>query len=565
MFGTTFRKKKYTALEPDEIFIDSQNLMSFDTAHLEGRIERPLSTTAFRGLMAAGALIALIFLGQTFNLDVVQHEHFATWASENHLRHATILADRGRIIDRNGVELATNTTVATTTASGVQFVERSYPLTDATAHMVGYVTYPKQDKNGNWYQDETIGVQGAEALFNDQLSGENGVQIAETNAAGEVVSGSVVRAPIQGRDVVLSIDADLQKATFDFVKERVEASFVGGAAAIIDIKTGELLSLVSYPSFDPEVMSSGIPASKVAEYVKDKRSPFVDRAVSGLYAPGSIVKPMMAVAALEENIVTPEKTFVSTGKLVLPNPYDPKKPSIFKDWRVNGVVDMRRAIAVSSYVYFYIVGGGFENQKGLGISNIDKYAARFGFGQHTGFPDDSEPTGTVPSPAWKSEHFDGDVWRVGDTYTTSIGQYGWQVTLLQAIRATAAIANGGTLLTPTILKDEVGPTQSVGIDDDKLQVAREGMRDAVTTGIAQTLSMPTFHVAAKTGTAEVGAEKELTNSLVIGFFPYEKPRYAFAVILEHSKAGTAVGASAVMRNILEWINQHRPQMALPTA
>lgn len=552
------RRKKYTALEPDEIFIDSQNLPSFDKNHLEGRIERSLSQSVYRNVIVACGLLITLFAGQSFILGVWNSDFYASWAKENRLQHDSLLAERGLITDRNGVKLAVNT------SSTSEAVTRSYPLGEAAAHLTGYVSYPKRDQNGFWYQDETIGLSGIEALYNDTLRGQNGTVIQETDASGHVVSGSILRVPQAGRDVVLSIDADLQEAIHAMVKERVEASFKGGAAAIMDIETGELYALVSYPSFDPEVMSSGEPRSVVAGYTLDSRSPFVDRAISGLYTPGSIVKPFLAVAALEEGVVTPNTVYVSTGKLVVPNPYDPEKPTIFKDWRAHGAVDMRKAIAVSSDVYFYIVGGGFGKDRGLGISAIDSFAARFGFGRKTGFPLEEEPEGVVPSPAWKTETFNESVWRVGDTYNSSIGQYGWQVTLLQAVRAVASIANNGTLVSPTILKDEKTDAVALNLKPENLQVVREGMRMAVTQGTAQSLSIPGFPVGAKTGTAETGVRKEYTNSLVIGFFPYDKPKYAFAVILERSKAGTLVGAPAVTRDILSWIKEHRPEMTLST-
>lgn len=557
-------RRTYHALEPDEIFIDSENLPAFNKNQMEGRIERPLSPGAFRGLIIWGALLILICIGQVVYLDIFRHDYFAAWSEQNHLRQGSIVAVRGVIEDRNGLPLAENTTSTSTATSTVQLARRTYPLGDATAQLVGYVSYPKRDQNGYWYQLQTEGVSGAEQLFDADLRGQNGIQIEETNASGEAVSGEVVESPVAGKNIQLSIDSELQKAMYGYIKERVDASFVGGAGAIMDVQSGELLSLVSYPSFDPEVMSSGEPKAQVQKYISDKRSPFLDRAVTGLYAPGSIVKPFVAVAALTEGIVSPEKSFFTTGQLVLPNPYDPKKPSIFKDWRNNGVVDMRRAIAVSSDVYFYIVGGGFEDQRGLGISAIDAYAAKFGFGQNTGFPDDGEPSGTVPSPTWKAEHFDESVWRVGDTYNTSIGQYGWQVTLLQAVRGVASLANGGTLVTPTIVKDEVGPKRSVGIPDKNLEVARQGMRMGVTDGIVQQLAFPEVQVAAKTGTAEVGTQKELANSLIVGFFPYAHPRYAFAIILEHSKAGTLVGAQSVMHNVLAWVIANKPEMVQST-
>ncbi|MEK7063453.1 MAG: penicillin-binding transpeptidase domain-containing protein [Patescibacteria group bacterium] len=555
------QKKRYGALEPDEIFIDAQNLPDFDRASMQGTLERPLSVHAFRGLLAAGGLIGFIFLGQTAWLDIGKHDYFVSWSEENRLRHDTLIAERGLILDRAGQTLAGNEQVGTTTPEAE--VRRVYPLEEAAAQLVGYVSYPKRDQNGFWYQEETIGVAGAEQQFDQKLKGINGIEIAETDATGESVSGSVVRAAEAGGNVELSIDAGLQEALYSFIKTRADTAFVGGAGAVMDITTGELYALVSYPSFHPSVMSSGVPASEVQSYITDTRSPFLDRAVAGLYTPGSIVKPFLAAAALNEGVVTPQSTFVSTGQLVLPNPFDPSKPSIFKDWRAHGAVDMRRAIAVSSDVYFYIVGGGFESQRGLGVAAIDKYAARFGFGTNTGFPDSDEPKGTVPSPAWKAEHFDESIWRVGDTYNTSIGQYGWQVTLLQAVRATAALANGGVLVTPTIEKFGTIETEEVGIPDQYLSVAREGMRLAVTEGTAQSLSIPDFKVAGKTGTAEVGVKKEFSNSLVIGFFPYDRPKFAFAIILERSKAGTLVGAPAVGGELMRWIAQNRPELYTP--
>ncbi len=556
------RRKKYTALEPDEIFIDSQNLPSYDTAHFEGRIERALPTSVYRAFMMVGGIVLAILIGQTLYLSVWNGDFYASWSKDNRLDQDAVVAERGLITDRNGVPLAQNTTNRATSDAPVL---RTYSLGEAAAHVVGYVSYPKRDSSGNWFQDEIIGLSGTEALYNDVLRGENGLQIQETDARGTVVSGSVVRVPHAGRDVVLSLDADLQAAVYRYLKERVDASYIGGAAALMDVHTGELVALASYPSYDPEILSTGTPKEAVAAYMSDSRSPFLDRGVTGLYTPGSIVKPFLALAALSEGIVTAQKTFVSTGRLVLPNPYNPDAPSVFKDWRAHGAVDMRRAIAVSSDVYFYIIGGGYESQRGLGITAIDRYAALFGFGTKTGFPLEEEPLGTVPTPEWKAETFNEPVWRVGDTYNTAIGQYGWQVTLLQSVRAVAALANGGMLVTPTILKDESGTKVDLKLDPAELLVIQEGMRQTVTLGTAQSLILPGVTVAAKTGTAETGVRKEFTNSLVIGYFPYENPKYAFAVILERTPAGTVVGAPAVMRNILEWITLYRSEMASPTS
>ncbi|MEK7530925.1 MAG: penicillin-binding transpeptidase domain-containing protein [Patescibacteria group bacterium] len=556
------RRQRYSPVEPDEIFIDSENLPQFDTMQLEGRIAPPLPAHTYRNFLILVSILLIAALAQAINLMVVQHEAFAARAEENRLTRHEVPATRGRIIDRLGVVLAENMTTTTATTTNTQ---RSYPLGAAGAHLIGYVSYPKRDAQGVLYQSSVEGVQGIEAAYDEVLAGTPGRAVSETNALGATLSGTIVTPSLAGRDVVLSIDSDLQQEMYRVLEERVRGGFRGGTGGIIDIQNGELLALASYPAFDPEVMSRGAPAEEVAAYQNDTRSPFLDRAVSGVYTPGSIIKPFVALAALMERVVTPTTTFVSTGKLVVPNPYDPESPSIFRDWRAHGAVDMRRALAVSSDVYFYIVGGGFEDQRGLGITRLDQYASLFGFGSTTGYSA-LEAKGTVPSPAWKTELFEGDEWRVGDTYNTSIGQFGWQVTLLQVLRATAALANGGDLITPTLLRNTPGESISLNLPREDVRVVHEGMRAAVNAGgTAASLNNPSLSVAGKTGTAEVGVLKENINSLVIGFFPYDAPRYAFAVILEKSKAGNTNGAPAAMREIIQWIVDNRPLMRNPQA
>jgi penicillin-binding protein 2 len=353
----------------------------------------------------------------------------------------------------------------------------------------------------------------------------------------------------------------LQKELYDEVAKRSEESkWKGGAGAIMDVESGQLLALVSYPSFNPEVMSSGEPKSEVARLLLDVRSPFLDRAISGLYTPGSVVKPFVATAALQEHIISPEKNILSTGSISIPNQYDPLKPTVFRDWKAHGWVDMRRALAVSSDVYFYEIGGGYQDQVGLGIAQIEKYVRLFGMGQLTGIGLPGEVAGTIPNPEWKANNFDGERWYLGNTYHTSIGQYGFQLTLLQLVRAIAAIANGGNLVTPVIDKNVVADVQSLGFSNSNLQIVREGMRLAVEEGTAKALSVSGVTVAAKTGTAEVGVRKEYTNSLVVGFFPYDKPKYAFAVVMERAPEGTGLGAPAVMQNVLKWMVSNMPEM-----
>jgi penicillin-binding protein 2 len=222
-------------------------------------------------------------------------------------------------------------------------------------------------------------------------------------------------------------------------------------------------------------------------------------------------------------------------------------------------MDMRHALAMSSDVYFYTVGGGFGDQKGLGINAIDSYLRLFGFGVGIKSEFFNDKIGTIPTPEWKATNFKGEAWRLGDTYHTVIGQYGFQVTPIQAVRAIASIANGGSLHEPTIFTNQPVQKTAVSIDPQNFQIVREGMRLGVTDGISTVLNVPYVDVASKTGTAELGVTKALVNSWVTGFFPYENPHYAFAVIMEKGSRDNLTGSVFVMRGLLDWMSQNASQ------
>jgi len=288
----------------------------------------------------------------------------------------------------------------------------------------------------------------------------------------------------------------------------------------------------------------------------------MDKIVSGLYTPGSIVKPFFGLGALAEGVIDQYKRILSTGSISIPNPYFPDQKTIFKDWRANGWTNMAEAISVSSDVYFYEIGGGFENQKGLGIANIEKYAKLFGFGKKTGVDLPDETQGTIPSPEWKALNFKGDAWRIGDTYHTAIGQYGFQVTPIEMVRAVSSIANNGKLLTPHFVMGDTQKENQFSIIDlpkEHFDVIHEGMRMAVTSGTATSLNVPYVEVAVKTGTAQLGVAKNKVNSWVIGFLPYENPKYAFTVMMEAGPTTNSVNASTVMRQLLDWMSVNTPE------
>jgi penicillin-binding protein 2 len=318
--------------------------------------------------------------------------------------------------------------------------------------------------------------------------------------------------------------------------------------------------MTSFPSYDPEVMADGDDVELIESYNQDERFPFLNKVLGGVYTPGSIVKPFVAYAALVEDVISPNKIIVSNGEIVVPNPYTPSQPSIFRDWRAHGAMDMKEAIAFSSKVYFYTIGGGFGDQPGVGITKLDEYFDLFGFGKKTGINLGNEQSGTVPSPAWKTENFDDD-WRLGDTYFTSIGQYGWQVTPLQMLAAYGAIANGDKLFVPHLQKDTVGTYEAVALDPRALDVVREAMH--MTTyyagGTARSLENPYVKIAAKSGTAELDFAKARLNTWAAGYWPYEDPQYAFIMLMEYAPYENRLGGTTLMGNVMDWIHENKPE------
>ena len=385
--------------------------------------------------------------------------------------------------------------------------------------------------------------------------------LLEVDALGDVVSEHAVNPPTPGDELSLSIDAELSEAMYNIISTSTEQSGSrSGTAAIMDVHTGEIIAMTSFPSYDPEVMADGDDVELIASYNSDKRFPFLNKVFAGAYTPGSIVKPFMAYAALVDGVISPSKTIVSTGEIVIPNPYNPSNPSIFRDWRAHGKMTMKEAIAFSSNVYFYIIGGGFQDQEGLGITKMNKYFDLFGFGNQTGIILANEQSGTVPSPAWKTEHFDDD-WRLGDTYFTAIGQYGWQTTPLQMLVAYGAIANGGKFFVPHIEAGKVGEYREEDLDEWALDIVREGMH--MTTyyagGTARSLEKSYVTVAAKSGTAELDSSKSRLNTWAAGYWPYEEPRYAFIVLMEHAPYENSLGGTRLAGDIMDWIHENRPE------
>ena len=504
-------------------------------------------------------LIVMVFTGQLFTLQVTRGAELRQQSEENKLDTSVIIAERGVVYDRNMELLAWN---EIDHSGEYDFPVRAYTDRMGLGQLIGYVSYPKRDNRGFYFRTEYLGRNGVEEAFNDRLQGQNGEQLVEVDALGEAISGHVVRPPGAGQPLILSLDAELSEVMYDIIATSTnKAEFRSGAGAIMDLETGELVAITSFPSYDPEVMADGDDVDLIQAYNDDGRFPFLNKVVGGQYTPGSVVKPFVAYAALAEDIISPNKIVVSNGEIVIPNPYSPSNPSRFTDWRAHGKMNMKEAIAFSSNVYFYIIGGGFQDQDGMGITKMNEYMELFGFGEKAGLEIAGEQAGVVPSPDWKEMVFDDD-WRLGDTYLTSIGQFGWQTTPLQLLRAYGALGNGGKLFVPHVRKGEVGNYQNLELDPSALAVVQEGMH--MTTnypgGTARGLEFPEVTVAAKSGTAELGASKAMVNTWIAGYFPYEEPKYSFVLMMENGPRTNTLGASWVMRDVMLWMEEYRPEM-----
>ncbi len=556
------KRKRAHEIAPDEIFLDASNLPRFDRHQFEGRLEKPIGQQVVALAGIAFLCLLLLLAGRSFFLQVIHTDEYVARSEKNRLRQTIVFGDRGVIRDRRGELLVWNEK----NPKEPEFSLRRYAPLKGLAHTLGFIKYPSKDSAGFYYKVDFEGKDGVEKYWNEYLAPLHGVRTIEINVRGKVESESVQKLPQNGGSITLTIDARLSRQLYEFIEKLArERRFEGGAGVLMDVATGQILVLVNVPEYDSQMLSDGADIAGIARTVVDTRTPFLNRVTNGLYTPGSIVKPFLALAALEEGVITAEKEIVSTGSISVPNQYDPSRPTVFKDWKAHGAVDMVKALAVSSDIYFYEIGGGFPGQAGLGIEKIEKYMRAFGFGAVAGGNDFFGTTGVIPNPKWKSENFQGDAWRLGNTYHTAIGQYGFQVTPLQAVRAIAAIANNGKLLEPRLVKEDDPPRYSLILAaSSSFQVVREGLRRAVTEGTASGLNIPQVAVAAKTGTAELGSRKQFVNSWIVGFFPYESPRFAFAVIMEKGPSANTVGALFVMRELLEWMSVNTPEYLTTT-
>ncbi len=432
---------------------------------------------------------------------------------------------------------------------------RTY-LTDAIpslSHVLGFTgtidneTYDAVKKLG-YRRFDSIGKQGLEKAHESELRGTPGIEVTEVNAQGKTLRTLEKTDSIDGKDLTLSIDARLTAAIEYILEHRLATAPVKKAAVVVsNPKNGEVLSLVSYPSYDANLFARGITQEEYSALLNDPNAPLFPRATQGEYPSGSTIKPVYAAAALMEHIITPQTTFLSTGGLWLGSRF-------FPDWRKggHGPTNVYHAIADSVNTFFYTIGGGTDAFEGLGLEKLMQYATLFGFGSPTGIDLSNEADGFLPSKEWKQET-KGEPWYIGDTYNVSIGQGDFLVTPLQMNRSTATFANGGTLMTPHLLKD----TTPVGVKivpDDVDTVIKDAMRETILHGSSPLLQNLPEAVAGKTGTAQWATGRD-EHTWFTGFGPMDDPTVAVTVIVE--EGGGGYYSTPIADDIFAWYFANR--------
>lgn len=616
-------KRSKFIIEPEEILLDEKE-------KLAKRLEFPLSRRIIflLALMSLGFLVGVELL--SFYYQIIKFPEFKKRAEENSLRNIFLEAPRGEIFDRYGKVIAENKIFyqlvlvreklpqnqneltrqlkllaeilevpvkeleqkLTTSPEGileknldldkaikikaneqelsgfklVGRFERVYPFGASLSHVLGYtglVSKTELAARPELSLDQTIGKAGIELSLDQVLRGQRGRWNYQVNARDEFIAEGEGDYFQPGKKVELTIDAALQEKIYQVFKADLAGSLSGAVGIALNPKTGEVLALVSYPGYD-------LASEKIEQLIHSPTKPFFNRAISGEYSPGSTIKPFLALAALEENLIDPKtKIDDREGKLVVPNPYFPDRPYVFRDWKAHGWVDMEEAIADSCNVYFYLLGGGYGKQKGLGAERIKSFLEKVGWGEKTGIGLGNEALGFLPDPEWKEQQLK-EPWRLGDTYLYAIGQGYVRVTPIQLAVSYQLFANQGRLFQPFLVKKIVDSQtgevlfqatprilKKIEVQPQNLAIVNQGMRKTVTQGsAAQRLADLPFSLAGKTGSVQTGSSLTATNALFISFMPYENPEFLLLILVESGGSG---GARAVplAREILLWYWENR--------
>ncbi|MCI0776545.1 MAG: penicillin-binding protein 2 [Chloroflexi bacterium] len=454
---------------------------------------------------------------------------------------------------------------------------RSYPYEALVSHLLGFVgrideqEYAELRSRGYLLNDH-LGKAGVEYIHEAMLRGSPGYRQVEIDAAGEEINTIRNVAPRSAGNLVLSLDLDLQRQVEQYLIE-AKGNSLNAVAVVIDVNTGGILSMVSLPSYDNNVLTDPVDQEALPALYDNPAKPMVNHAISEVYPPGSTFKQVTGTAALQEGVASPDTTITSRGLITVEDEYDPNRTWVMRDWAVLGTMDFYRGLAMSSDVYFYYLSGGFyqggqEIFEGLGVERLAAYARQYGLGSLTGIDLPGEATGSVPDAAWKIDTFGEDaVWTLGDTYNFGIGQGFLTVTPMQLLLVTAAIANGGDVLVPHVLQDVVDEqgnilqhvqrevSNTLNISQRNLGIMQEALRQAADYGPARTGASKFVTIGGKTGTAEFGqpladGTYPQSHAWYTAYAPFEDPEIAVVVFLEQGIGATNAGP--VAKNIFDY-------------
>ncbi len=460
---------------------------------------------------------------------------------------------------------------------------RQYPYAAVMAHVVGYLgRISQQDKQqleiegsaANYRGTEYIGKAGVEARYERWLHGRTGVEKVEIDSSGRAVRILSRTPPAPGYSIYLHLDAGLQQlATEVFGNYR-------GALVALDPRNGGVLALVSKPSFDPNLFLDSIDRSTWALLNHPQERPLINRALRGVYPPGSTIKPFMALAGLELGLITPDDSIVDVGYFSLPG-----SSHRYRDWKRDGhgVVDLKRSIAVSCDTYYYRLAHQ------MGIEQMHRFLSQFGFGRKTGVDLDGELAGLVPNPEWKRRRFN-QPWWPGETIIAGIGQGYMLATPMQLAVATMALANDGVVYQPQLLRAWQDPVTGrmhyaaprilgrIPLKPENLEVVKQAMVEVTLPGgtAAAAGAGALYAFAGKTGTAQVIGIKQgeryderriaaqhRDHALFIAFAPADAPRIAVAVMVENGGSGSGTAAPIARKVIDYWLLGKRPDQTAP--
>jgi penicillin-binding protein 2 len=434
------------------------------------------------------------------------------------------------------------------------------------SHILGYVGRIEEGKIESYIEkgysiDDYVGKAGIEITYEKELKGTNGREQVEVDATGEAKEILASEKAVPGSNIILTIDAELQKVAEQSLSRQLVGGLERGVVIALNPQNGEVLALVSLPSYDHNVFSHGVDQKTFSELINDPNRPLFSRAVSGEYASGSTIKMIKAAAALDAGIIDRRTSFSSVGGISVGQWF-------FPDWKAggHGITNVTKALAESVNTFFYIIGGGYQQFNGLGIERMKQYAEKFGPDKPLGVDLPNEASGFYPSEQWKEEA-KHEQWYIGDTYHAAIGQGDVLVTPLQVAAYTSVFANGGTLYRPHIAREflatETQPDKHVEPDvifknvvsSESIAIVNDGLRQAVTDGSARRLSTLPFQSAAKTGTAQWSSTKQ-PHAWATSFAPFKEPQIVVTVLIEEGKEGSSV-AIPVINDILVWWGENR--------